>query len=44
MAVDDCNTSIDLNENYYKSYMRRAEARKELGEFEACIADYKKIK
>ena len=43
-AVDDCSTSIELNDKYYKAYLRRAEARKELGQFEACVADYKKVK
>ena len=30
-AVDDCSTSIELNDKYYKAYLRRADARKELG-------------
>jgi DnaJ family protein C protein 7 len=30
-GIEDCNTSIELNEKYFKSYLRRSEARKELG-------------
>lgn len=43
-AIDDCDTSIALNDKYFKSYLRRAEARKAMGNFEACIADYQKIR
>ena len=43
-AVDDCNTSIELDDKNYKLYLTRAKVRKELGQFEECIADYKKVK
>ena len=43
-AIDDCNTSIELDDKNCKLYLRRAEFRNELGQFEAFIADYKKVK
>jgi DnaJ family protein C protein 7 len=33
-AIDDLNKSIELDQKYFKSYMRRAEARQELKEFD----------
>ena len=30
-AVDDCNTSIELDDKNYKLYLIRAKVRKELG-------------
>jgi DnaJ family protein C protein 7 len=31
-ALADCNKSIELNDHYYKSYLRRAEAKMNMGE------------
>jgi Tfp pilus assembly protein PilF len=42
-AIEDCDSAIELDEKYYKAYLRRAEARKAMGNYEACIADYKKV-
>lgn len=43
-ALLDCNKSLELNEKYVKSYLRRAEIKMKLGEYDQAIADYYKIK
>jgi DnaJ family protein C protein 7 len=40
---DDCDSSIDLDPNYYKSYLRRGKIKEELDDFEAAIFDYQKV-
>ena len=42
-ALQDCNKSIELDENYFKSYLRRGKIREELEDFDAAIFDYKKV-
>jgi predicted TPR repeat methyltransferase len=42
-AAEDLNRSIELNPNYIKSYVRRAEVNMERGEYTAAIQDYAKI-
>lgn len=42
-AAEDLNRSIELNPNYIKSYVRRAEVSMERGEYTAAIQDYAKI-
>lgn len=39
-AVLDCHHSISKDPEYFRSYLRRARARKSLGEYDAAIADY----
>ncbi len=42
-ALDDLNKSLDLNPNYTKSLMRRAEVNMEIENYTAAIQDYSKI-
>lgn len=42
-AVDDLNKSLELNPDYDKSLIRRAEVNMERGEYTAAIMDYNKI-
>ena len=39
-AVADCNKAIEFNDNYAKAYLRRGEARMELGEYEEASRDF----
>lgn len=43
-ALLDCNKSLELNEKYVKSYLRRAEIKMKMGEFDGALTDYYKIK
>lgn len=43
-ALEDVNLSIELNEKYFRAYLRRADIRMKMGEFEAAIIDYHKVK
>lgn len=43
-ALSDCNKSLELNDKYVKSYLRRAEIKMKLGEFDQAVNDYYKIK
>jgi len=38
-----CNSSIDLNPDYVKPYIKRAEIKMKNQEFDAAINDYHKI-
>lgn len=42
-ALDDLNKSLELNPNYTKSLMRRAEVNLERGDYSGAIHDYGKI-
>lgn len=42
-ALDDLNKSLELNPNYTKSLMRRAEVNMEREDYSAAIHDYGKI-
>lgn len=42
-ALDDLNKSLELNPQYTKSLVRRAEVNMDRGEFTAAIFDYNKI-
>lgn len=42
-AAEDLNKSIELNPNYIKTYVRRAEVNMERGEYSMAISDYAKI-
>ena len=42
-ALDDLNKSLELNPNYTKSLVRRAEVNMDRGEYTAAIFDYNKI-
>ena len=39
-ALADCNKSIELDDNYAKAFLRRGEARMELGEYEDATRDF----
>ena len=41
-SVADCNSALELNENYLKAILRRAASRMELEEYDAAVADYDK--
>lgn len=42
-ALEDVNLSIELNESYFRAYLRRADIRCKMGEYDAAIADYNKV-
>ena len=42
-ALDDLNKSLELNPNYLKSLVRRAEIHMERGDYGAAVMDYSKI-
>ena len=42
-ALKDCNLSINCDETYSKSYLRRGKIREEMEDFEGALYDYKKI-
>jgi len=42
-AIKDCDLSIQQDENYFKSYLRRGKIREEMEDFEGAIFDYKKV-
>lgn len=42
-ALDDLNKSLELNPNYDKSLIRRADLNMERGQYTAAIMDYSKI-
>lgn len=43
LALADCNLSIDCDETYTKSYLRRGKIREELEDFQAAMFDYKRV-
>ncbi len=43
-ALHDCNKAIELNENYTKAYIRRAEIKKDMGEYDEAMYDYEKVR
>ena len=43
-ALADCDKSIELDDKYTKSYIRRAEVRLKLEKFNEAVSDYWKIK
>lgn len=43
-ALEDCNKSIELDDKFTKSYLRRAELRIKNEDFNDAISDYWKIK
>lgn len=43
-AVNDCTAAIELNPEYYKSYLRRADANMKLKKYEQAINDYHKLR
>lgn len=43
-AMEDCNSSLELNPKYVKSYHRRAEIKMKQGEFESAVSDYHQMK
>lgn len=42
--MEDVNLSIELNEQYFRAYLRRADIKMKLGEFDGAIADYSRVK
>ena len=43
-ALHDCNKAIEYNLNYAKAYLRRAEIKKDMGEYDEAIYDYDKVR
>jgi len=39
-AVADCNKALQLNDGYAKAYLRRGEAKMEMGEYDEAIRDF----
>ncbi|CAD8047804.1 unnamed protein product [Paramecium primaurelia] len=42
-AVNDFDKSIELNEKYFKPYLRRGDSRQELGDLDGAQSDYQKV-
>tara|TARA_B110000503_G_C7050403_1_gene372069 strand:- start:292 stop:456 length:165 start_codon:yes stop_codon:yes gene_type:complete len=42
-AIKDCDSSINCDEKYFKSYLRRGKIREEMEDFDGAIYDYKKV-
>ena len=42
-ALKDCGLSIECDQLYSKSYLRRGKIREEMEDFEAALYDYKKV-
>ena len=42
-AIIDCDSSINCDEFYAKSYLRRGKIREEMEDFDEAIYDYKKV-
>ncbi|CAK58586.1 unnamed protein product (macronuclear) [Paramecium tetraurelia] len=42
-AVDDFDKSIELNDRYFKAYLRRGDSRQELGDLDGAQGDYQKV-
>lgn len=43
-ALEDTNKSIDLNDKYVKSYIKRAEIKMQLQDYDGAIYDYNHVK
>ena len=43
-AMEDVNLSIELNEQYFRAYLRRADIKMKQGEFDSAVADYNRVK
>jgi len=43
-AIEDCNMSIQLNDKYIKGYLRRADLKQKIKEYDQAIGDYNKAK
>lgn len=39
-ALEDVNKSIELNEQYFRAYLRRADIKMKMGDFDQAIFDY----
>jgi hypothetical protein len=42
--LNDCNQSLSFDRNYVKSYLRRADCHKKLGNYRDSLKDYQKVK
>lgn len=42
-AIEDFDKSIELNENYFKAYLRRGDSKFALSDFDAAAADYQRV-
>ncbi len=43
-ALNDCNESLRYDPLYVKSYLRRADCHKKLGNYKQSLNDFKKVK
>lgn len=44
LALEDANTSIELDPSYVKGYFRRASSNMALGKFKLALKDYETVK
>jgi DnaJ family protein C protein 7 len=42
-ALTDCNLSIECDDSYAKSYLRRGNIKEELDDYENAVYDYQKV-
>lgn len=43
-ALNDLNKAIDINEEYTKAYLKRAEIQMKLQMYEEAVRDYERVK
>lgn len=43
-AMKDCNKSIELNDKYFRAFLRRAEIKMKIGDFDGAVGDYYRVK
>jgi tetratricopeptide (TPR) repeat protein len=43
LVVEDCSKSLELDDKYVKSYLRRATALKKLKKYKESLCDYNKV-
>lgn len=43
LTLEDCNRSLELDQKYVKSYLRRATALKKLRRYKEALVDYRKV-
>lgn len=42
--MQDCNKSIELNDKYFRAYLRRAEVKMKTEDFDGAVGDYYRVK
>lgn len=41
--MEDFDRSIELNDKYFKSYLRRGDSKFELGDYDSATGDYQRV-